>query len=137
MTTDRADAECSPPMTSVSANSRLGIGLWTAWLVVLGALSSAYAGSLLQLAQRWWTDPEYPHGMMVPLFSAFLLWHRRRLFPMLPVSGSGWGWLFLAVAAAMRWISEYFFYPLLDAPSLIPCLAGIALLAGGRPALRW
>ncbi len=37
----------------------------------------------------------------------------------------------------MRWFSTYFFYPLLDAPSLLPCLAGVTLLAGGWAALRW
>jgi len=51
--------------------------------------------------------------------------------------GNSWGFAFLICAAVMRWLSTYFFYPLLDAPSLLPCLAGVALILGGWPALRW
>ncbi len=33
--------------------------------------------------------------------------------------------------------SSYYYYDLLDPASLVPCLAGIALLVGGWPALKW
>jgi exosortase len=56
----------------------------------------------------------------------------------LPVGGgSVWGLAFLLCAAAMRWFSNYYLYPLVDAASLIPCLTGVALLWGGWPVLRW
>jgi exosortase len=37
----------------------------------------------------------------------------------------------------MRWASIYFHYVLLDAVSLLPCLAGVTLLLGGWRVLRW
>lgn len=89
------------------------------------------------LAQRWVGEADYSHCFLVPAFSAYYLWTRRKDLEGLSLVGSWWGLAFFFVAAAMRWTSWYFYYPLIDAPSLIPCLAGIALLAGGWSALRW
>ena len=51
--------------------------------------------------------------------------------------GSPWGLLLMAVAGVMRIVSSYYYYELLDPASLVPCLAGITLFAGGWKALRW
>lgn len=46
-----------------------------------GALAACvlmiYAPVLSHLAGQWWDEPDYSHGFLVPLFSAFLLWRRR------------------------------------------------------------
>jgi len=36
-----------------------------------------YAPVLAHLARQWWDEPDYSHGFLVPLFSAYLLWRRR------------------------------------------------------------
>jgi hypothetical protein len=65
------------------------------------ALLWTYAPALLEMAERWKTDPRYSHGFLVPLFSAFLLWHRR---DMLKSGGAccwwppAWGWSWAASA---------------------------------------
>lgn len=99
--------------------------------------SAAYAGTLARLAARWSNEADYSHGFLVPVFSVVLLWIRRDMIRPLPGSGSWWGLPLIAIAGAMRWAAEYLFYPLLDAPSLLPCLAGVTLLLGGGKALRW
>ena len=106
-------------------------------LAVVGALVWSYAGALAQLVSRWSNEPDYSHGFLVPVFSAYLLWSRRKRLENLPASGSGWGFALLFCAAVMRWYSAYAFYPLLDAPSLLPCLAGVVLIAGGWTAWKW
>jgi exosortase len=97
----------------------------------------AYAGALSRLATRWINEPDYSHGFLVPVFAAVLLWIRRDMLQPLPVSGNWWGILLIGIAGGMRWMAEYMFFPLLDAPSLLPCLAGVTLLIGGGKALRW
>ncbi len=106
-------------------------------MAVVGAIGLSYTGPLSGLARRWASEPDYSHGFLVPVFAAYLLWIRRKSFNLAYDQGSWWGLAFLSCAAAMRWLSNYFFYPLLDAPSLLPCLAGVMLLVGGWAALRW
>src|SRR5262249_47078650 len=66
-----------------------------------------------------------------------LLWTRRSLLTQSPGRWSWWGIAFLALAGGMRWYSNYFFYPLLDSTSLLPCLTGIVLLLAGWQGLLW
>ncbi len=37
-----------------------------------------YAPVLVHLASQWWREPDYSHGFLVPLFSAYVLWQRRQ-----------------------------------------------------------
>jgi exosortase len=106
-------------------------------LALVGALAWSYAGTIVDLAGRWANEPDYSHGFLVPVFSAYLLWTRRQKLEGIPATGSWWGLALLFCAAAMRWFSAYAFYPLIDAPSLLPCFAGVALIAGGWGALKW
>lgn len=32
-----------------------------------------------RMAREWWNDPNYSHGLLVPVFSAYLLWEKRNL----------------------------------------------------------
>src|SRR5260370_78570 len=110
--------------------------IWAS-VAILGALVWSYAGPLTAMANRWANEADYSHGFLVPVFAVYLLWIRREMLAALTGSGSWLGLAFLLAAGGMRWYSNYFFYPLIDGPSLLPCLAGIALLIGGWPALRW
>mgnify|MGYP001057979515 CR=1 FL=1 len=107
------------------------------WIVLTCALAWAYWAPMAMLIHRWWTEPDYQHGFLVPLFALFLLWKRRETMPALSGQGSSWGIALVALAALMRWTGAYFYFGLIGALSLVPCLAGIVLFVGGRKALRW
>jgi exosortase len=104
---------------------------------LVAVLVWSYWDSLSHLAHRWSHESDYTHGPFVPLFAAFLLWFRRSMLPAGPVQGSWWGVLPLALAGAMKLGSIYFFYTLMDAASLLPCLAGVVLLVAGWRGLHW
>jgi exosortase len=89
------------------------------------------------LERRWAQDPQYSHGYVVPVFALIVLWFRRASFPAAEVGPSWWGLPFLFLGAAARLISAFVYLGWLDALSLLPTLAGIVLLFGGWPALRW
>jgi exosortase len=108
-----------------------------AWAAALAAgCLWAYWPTLGALAHRWAVDPQYSHGYLVPAFALLLLWLRRAQLTS-PARPSAWGAAFLAAGTALRLAGACLYFDWLDAVSLLPCLAGAALLLGGWPALRW
>ncbi len=97
----------------------------------------AFWPTLAELAHRWSHDSQYSHGYLVPLFAAVLLWMRREMCPTFEPRFSWWGVGLLALGVALRFAGNYIFLDWLDAIALLPCLAGLAVLLGGRAALRW
>jgi exosortase len=108
------------------------------WMVATAAIAAgAYWTTLAEVSERWATDPQYSHGFLVPLFSLYLLWSRRRYLASGDFSPRWWGVGIVAIAIAMRAAGYAFFLTFLDTGSLIICLLGLAAAVGGRGALRW
>lgn len=106
-----------------------------AWIVSLGVLVWAFWPTLQGLAHKWATDPGYSHGVLVPIFSAYLLWLRRDRWQ---IGSPAWGWglVALAVGLSLRLLGGTFIFFWFDAVALLPCLAAIVLCLGGRSAFR-
>lgn len=96
-----------------------------------------YWSSLIEIADRWTSDPSYSHGFLVPLFAAYLLWLRRDKINLSALSPSVWGFGLVGLALGLRLAGAYFHYQWFDHLSFVPCLAGIAWLAGGMAVIRW
>ena len=111
-------------------------GRLLAWATIVAVLVWAYGSSLTGLILRWWNEPDYVYGFLVIPFAVTLLWMRRDRMPQ-AARGSLWGLAFLGLAAALRFTAAYLQYSLIDPLSLVPCLAGITLLALGWDGLRW
>ncbi len=111
-------------------------GRLAACAAVGGVLTWAYGASMAGLVHRWWTEPDYVYGFLVIPFSVALLWLRRERFPQNP-RGSLWGLAFFGLTTLMRFASAYYQYGLIDPLSLVPCLAGVTVLALGWQGLRW
>ena len=111
--------------------------LLAAGLIATAAVVWAYWSTLTDVAERWATDPQYSHGFLVPLFSGYLLWSRRRSLTAADVRPSWWGVGIVLVGIAARLAGHFFYQPWLDAGSLLIVLFGIAMAIGGRRALVW
>ena len=123
--------------SETTAVSRPRVGNWVGWVLVSGVLVWAYGSRMVMLVSRWWNEPDYSYGFLVPVFAVALLWSRRQMMESFVPKGSWWGLAFFALAALMRWASAYFYFELVDTVSLVPCLAGVVLFVGGWRALRW
>jgi len=110
------------------------------WIVGLGlscAILWAFWTTIVEMGERWSGDPQYSHGYLVPLFSLYLLWARRAIVKDGFDAPSWWGVGILLAGLGIRFGGVYFFYGFFDAISLLVCLAGLALVVGGRRAFHW
>jgi exosortase len=92
----------STSVVAAKAPSRFsGKWLWlTQLLVMIGLLAILYHAILKLLILDWWTDPNFSHGFIVPLFAAFVVWHQRKRLATIPLAPSWWGLLVILGALA-------------------------------------
>lgn len=101
--------------------------VWTVW------------PSILDMVQRWSTNPTYSHGYIVPLFALGLLWFKRDEIRSVPLRPNWWGVLLVALAGAIQLTGSYLYVRWLSGASLMVYLAGVSVLLGGSRllALTW
>lgn len=106
--------------------------------ILMGVLAFAYA-DLFAYCYRQWLKPDYSHGFVVPLFSAYLVWRnwpgvpRQFSWPQpggLAVLAAGLGLFVFAgfTNLAKEWLQGL---------SFVINLTGLLWLLGGRPLARW
>ncbi|MDE1178112.1 MAG: exosortase [Edaphobacter sp.] len=76
--------------------SRVPKGAWVPLGIVSLLLVALYLRVGIKLVVDWYNIADYSHGFLVPLFSLFLLWDKRREIAATPVKGS-WAGLPLVV----------------------------------------
>lgn len=108
-----------------------------AWAVLAIAFGWFYWGSLRHLIDVWSSKEDYQHCFFVPVFSLYLLWHRREMIVPFNDRGSVWGLAFFAVWALLRWISVYCRIDGLVEMTMLPFIAGVALFVGGWQGFLW
>ncbi len=97
----------------------------------------AYGPTAAVMADKWATDPQYSHGFLVPVFAAYLLWHRRQLFPKTPTTVGVAGMIAMGCGVALHLTGAYLYIDALSALSVVPLLIALCLLCGGWGTLRW
>ena len=72
---------------------RLGspVRLYTLLAIVVVAAIVPFAGVLAGLYNIWNLKPEYSHGIIIPVLSAYLIWRQREQVRQLPFVGSWLG----------------------------------------------
>lgn len=112
-------------------------GTGVAALAFGAVLVWAWWPCLREMSSRWMTDPRYSHGLLVPVFSAFLLWHRRGLLDEQRLAASWWGVSIVAVGAILMLGGARLYIGWVESASLLVALAGVSLVLGGPRLLRW
>ena len=110
---------------------------WIRWPIFLFVLTSLlYAPILKQLVLQWWSDADYAHGFIVPLFSGYLLWHQRARWVNSQVEPSNFGFLVMVVGIALLLVGSLGAELFTSRFSLLVLLAGMVLYLGGWKMLR-
>jgi exosortase len=124
-TTSTAASHVAVPATLPGLVVALAAALvWTYWPVIPG------------LVRQWWNEPEYSHGFLIPLISAFLIWSKREALRAAPVEPSYWG-LAVMVLAVLVYLTGIIGADLfLQRISLIVTIAGGLMYIAGIAIVR-
>jgi len=98
-------------------------------LAVLGALLLwIYWRTIAHLVLQWWRDPNFSHGFLVPLFSAYILWRNRDRIAKITPQPSWSGLLILLAGTFLLLIGDLGAELFLARTSLLLVLAGVIVL---------
>lgn len=110
-------------------------------VLLLGALGFCMAWSLwpnlVSMSRKWFHDPRYSHGMLVPLF-AVVLWKLRMPAGTGHASWTSWWGLVLILAGSLVQLAgSFLFIEWVETFSILLYVAGLVALWGGASILRW
>ena len=138
---------CNPPARSARLTRHLfriftllmttPVRRWVSAIGLTGLLIWACWPTLLDIAHGWATKPEYSHGYFVPLFSLFLLWHRRELLQGQPLEPTWWGLPLVLAGVGLHQAGARWYFDWFSAAAILPLFAGLFLTLGGWRAFRW
>jgi exosortase len=97
----------------------------------LGLLLWAYWPTLITMGSKWWTDPQYSQGFLIPLIAGLLLYLRRVALRAAVGQPDPRGFVLLALGLGLHVLSGRLYVDSIDGLSLLPALAGLIWLAGG------
>ena len=110
---------------------------WLVWSVILSSLLLVlYASVLKNLVLQWWSNPDYSHGFLVPLFSAYVLWHQRERWMKCEIRPSNFGLLVMLGAIGLFLLGSLGAELFTSRFSLLVLLAGMILFLAGWRFLR-
>lgn len=106
------------------------------WLIQTGALLLctvwAFWPTLSQLMTRWSIDPQYSHGFFVPILAIAIAWFRRMDVGAKSSTPIPIGLVWILVGLTLYGGGAYIAFDWLQAIALLPVLAGISMIVGGR-----
>jgi exosortase len=105
-------------------------------LVLAPLLLLLYSKILRAMVIQWWEDPNYSHGLLVPLFAGYLIWRKRGALQGLPRSGSPAGLAVIAAGICLLILGDLGADNFLMRSSLIVVLAGLVLFHLGPQLFR-
>ena len=110
---------------------------WIVWsAVLLGLVVLLYAGVLRSLVGQWWSDPDYGHGFLVPLFSGYVVWRQREQWLKSESKPTNFGLLVIVGALVLLLVGSLGAELFTSRFSLLTLLAGMILFLAGWKVLR-
>ncbi len=108
--------------------------IWPCAFIVL--ICILYAPILKNLVLDWWTDPDYGHGFLVPLISAYVLWRQRAKWLSTEFKPSNFGFLVILGGIVLLLGGSLGAELFTSRVSLLVLIAGIVLFLAGWKRLR-
>jgi exosortase len=123
---------------SVTQAGRTHLGELFGWQAVtlLALVGLLYAPILLRLTQQWWSDPNFSHGFLVPVFAGFVVWQDRARLAAVRPAPSTWGLALILLSLCTLILGVFGAELFLSRVSLLMLAAGLILFFLGWQFLR-
>jgi exosortase len=118
----------SAEMTKTSA--------WFPVLLLATLVVIMYAPVFSSLARQWWDDPNYGHGVFVPVFAAYVLWCERDRWRAQTLRTNNFGFAIMIFAIGLRVLATLGAELFTARLSLLILISGIVIFLAGSQALR-
>ncbi len=115
---------------------RVAAARWLPGVAVGSALLYLYLPVLQDLVAQWVSDPNYSHGFVIPLITAYLVWERREALQRSGDRGNAWGYVLLVASIALLMVGEAATFGYAARVSFLLALAGLIVFLRGADALR-
>lgn len=108
---------------------RAGLSASTLWfaLAIVALAAWLYAPVVYRLVRQWWSDPNFSHGFLVPIFAGFVLWQKREMLASVRQKPSAWGLPVIVLALLMLVVGSFGAELFLSRVSLIVLAAGMVV----------
>jgi len=111
---------------------------WAMLVGLMGVLLYVFWNGLdSRGAMKYWDNPKYSHGWLIPLFTVILLWMRYEPFKPVKAWERWAGFALLATGITIRMVATYLTVPTIEMMSFVPSAVGVFLMVGGVHMLRW
>lgn len=111
--------------------------VWIFLVLLLSGTTTLYFNVVPEMVLDWWKDPNFSHGFLVPIFSAYLIWERRESLEVFPEGGTSSAGVLLVIAAmamiVVGKVSGEFFTM---RSSLVVLILGLSRIVLGREGFR-
>ena len=111
-------------------------GTWFTMLLLSTLVAIMYARVLGSMARQWWDDPNYGHGIFVPLFAAYVLWSERDRWRTQPLRANNFGFAIMLFAIGLLVLGTLGAELFTARLSLLILISGIVIFLAGGQALR-
>ena len=105
-------------------------------LLLVAVLVLLYASVLKLLVYQWYIDPDYSHGFLVPVLSAFLIWQRRDKLREIPFQPSPWGMVIVAGSLGLLFLGSLGAELSMARLSMLGTICGLIVYFAGSKFLR-
>ena len=106
------------------------------WAIIALLLAAVYYRIAAKLVYDWYTIPDYSHGFLVPLFSLFLIWDKRKAIRATPIRPSWAGIALVVFAIAVLILGVYGVDLFTSRISFVLLMAGLIWTFFGKGMLR-
>lgn len=120
--------------SSTVAEKRIHWGVWAG--IFAGLVLILYGPILKQLVANWWTNPNYGHGFLVPIFSGYVLWSQRHQLAKVPLKPANFGLVVMLAAIGLLLLASLAAELFTTRFSLLVLIAGMVLFLAGWRMLR-